>query len=125
MEALTNVKKDNMMSLALRKDIGTVLKPLNKEVTLTKTYIAGLDDDATDLPIGKKLKLVREESRIDRWSIGVCEEGKGSFGYIPEKDNEIPARLMDAGKLLEARVCDIGIRDDLQYVGVEVYMVDF
>ena len=125
METMMTVKKDTIASLALKQDMGNVIKPLKKEVTLTKTYIAGLVTDPNVFTIGKKLKLVREESKIDRWSIGIYDEGGQSVGYIPEKDDEIPARLMDAGKLLEVRVRDIGIRDDMDYVGIEVYMMDF
>ena len=53
------------------------------------------------------------------------------MGYVADKDNEILARLMDAGKSIKA-VCNTCLTTEdeeeggyLPYVGIAVYLVDF
>ena len=50
------------------------------------------------------LGLMREENKFDDNAIVLAAESGKKAGYVPEKDNVIFARLMDAGKLLRARV---------------------
>jgi hypothetical protein len=55
----------------------------------------------------------------------ITENGK-KVGYIPEKDNIIFSRLMDAGKLLSAKVTDIKARKgDFMQVSIGIYLLDF
>jgi hypothetical protein len=51
-------------------------------------------------------------------------DGK-KLGYVPEKDNLIFARLMDAGKLLKAKICDITMKGSFKQISVGIYLVDF
>ena len=44
---------------------------------------------------------------------------------MPEKDNVVFARLMDAGKLLTAKVLDIETRGDFLKISIAIYLVDF
>ena len=59
-----------------------------------------LDEIAT----GDKLRLRREDNKFDEKAILVLDEKGRKLGYIPEKDNLIFARLMDAGKQLFGRI---------------------
>ena len=44
------------------------------------------------------------DNKFDSNAILILTESKKKLGYVPEKDNVIFARLMDAGKLLIARI---------------------
>ena len=50
------------------------------------------------------LTLHREENKFDSNAILILNEDKKKLGYVPEKDNIVFARLMDAGKLLKAKI---------------------
>ena len=47
------------------------------------------------------------------------------LGYVPEKDNLIFARLMDAGKLLVAKIKKIQKRGTFTQISIGIYLVDF
>jgi len=44
---------------------------------------------------------------------------------VPEKDNIIFARLMDAGKLLKARITGVKKKGSFTQINVGIYLVDF
>ncbi len=57
------------------------------------------------LEVGQVLEMRREPgNRHDEWAIAVRTVDQVMLGYIPRKQNEVLARLMDAGKLLVARL---------------------
>ena len=47
------------------------------------------------------------------------------LGYVPEKDNIVFARLMDAGKLLAAKITKITKRGSFTQISIGIYLVDF
>ena len=108
-----------------------VLKPLIKEIHLFDTYIAGTaylkDNTVLDaLEVGQKLTLKRENNKFDEKAIMLCTEDGRKIGYIPEKDNVIFSRLMDAGKLLSAKITEIKERrGDFWQISIGIYLVDF
>ena len=58
-------------------------------------------------------------------AIMIYSESGGKLGYVPEKDNIVFSRLMDAGILLAAKVTKL---EDLKYfvrVSVSIYLVDY
>ena len=111
-------------------DIGDVLKPLTKEIFLHDTYIAGTThlEDGTVLDAvnpGDRLVLQRENNRYDERAILVLNSDMQKLGYVPEKDNPILSRLMDAGKCLIARVSKKDVEGWFVRIGIKIYMVDF
>lgn len=59
-------------------------------------------------------------------AVGVGSPAGGrKLGYIPEKDNVVFARLMDAGKLLKAKVIDKEQLGSFTKIRIGVYLVDF
>ncbi len=52
-------------------------------------------------------------------------EGNRKLGYVPEKDNIIFTRLMDAGKLLKAKISKIEQKGSFKQISVGIYLVDF
>ena len=71
------------------------------------------------------LTLQREDNKFDSNAILILNEDKKKLGYVPEKDNIVFARLMDAGKLLKARITQISQKGSFKQIGVGIYLVDF
>ena len=115
----------------LEKDgVGEILKPLSSEIHLFDTFAAGtalLKDRAplAALKIGDKLILRREESKFDRNAVLILNEKNERIGFIPEKDNVVFARLMDAGKMLIAKVANLDRKGSFSQITIGIYLVDF
>ena len=78
-----------------------------------------------EIKVGDKLTLRREDNKFDSNAILILNEDKKKLGYVPEKDNIIFARLMDAGKLLIARISKITKRGSFTQISIGIYLVDF
>ena len=127
---LTTKTKD-MVALMTDHSIGDLIKPLSHEILLFGSYIAGtsyIDDQSIfdELKDGDKLFLKREpDNRFDENAILVLDEKNRKLGYIPEKDNLVFARLMDAGKYLTARMTDLDKDAPFVRINIDIYLVDF
>ena len=125
------IKNDDLAVFTQAKGIGDVLKPLIKEIHLFDTYVAGtthLKDESVldEIEVGQKLTLKREINKFDEKAIMLITENGKKVGYVPEKDNVIFSRLMDAGKLLSAKVTDIKERKgDFLQISIGIYLIDF
>ena len=125
------IRDSELAILADSGSLDNVLKPLTREIYLFDTYVAGtshlkdksvLDEIKTD----DKLVLKREENKFDDMAILVLSENGKKLGYIPEKDNVIFSRLMDAGKLLSAKIKSIKkCSESYTLIGIEIFLVDF
>ena len=107
--------QSGVVALVDSREIGDVLKPLIKEIHLFDSYIAGTthlkDPEVLDtVKAGDMLNLKREDNKFDDKAILVLNEAGQKLGYVPEKDNVVFARLMDAGKLLKAKVTDMELK---------------
>ena len=126
---LTESKKD-IIALADSKGLGEVIKPLSREIHLFDTYVAGTTHlkDATvldNIKVGDKLFLQREDNKYDDNAILVLNETKQKLGYVPERDNVVFARLMDAGKLLCGKIKSIDPKGSFRVINIEIYLIDF
>lgn len=126
---LTESKKD-IIALADNKGLGEVIKPLSREIHLFDTYIAGTthlkDTTVLDsIKVGDKLFLQREDNKYDDNAILVLNEAKQKLGYVPERDNVVFARLMDAGKLLCGKIKSIEPKGSFRVINIEIYLIDF
>ena len=127
---LTTKTKD-MVALMTDHSLGDLIKPLSHEILLFGSYIAGtsyIDDQSIfdELKDGDKLFLKREpDNRFDENAILVLDEKNRKLGYIPEKDNLVFARLMDAGKYLTARMTDLDKDAPFVRINIDIYLVDF
>ena len=127
---LTTGKAGDLVSVIDQKGLGEMLKPLINEIHLFDAYVAGtmrLKDPSVLEAIqeGDRLSLIREESKFDENSIAILTEDKKKLGYVPEKDNVIFARLMDAGKRLIARIQKIEKKGSFVQISIGIYLVDF
>ncbi len=111
-------------------ELGDIIKPLIKEIHLFDSYVAGtthLEDKSVleAIKVGDTLTLQREDNKFDSNAILILNGDKKKLGYVPEKDNIVFARLMDAGKLLKAKITDIKQKGSFTQISVGIYLVDF
>ncbi len=125
-----DVKKEGVISLVEGTDLGTIIKPLVKEIHLFDAFVAGTthlkDKSVLDtIKVGDSLILRREDNKYDSNAVLILTEEKKKLGYVPEKDNMVFARLMDAGKLLKAKISKIELIGNFTRISVGIYLVDF
>ncbi|MCR5608133.1 MAG: HIRAN domain-containing protein [Lachnospiraceae bacterium] len=126
---LTNYDK-NVVSVVGKNDLGDIIKPLMNEIHLFDSYVAGtshLEDKSVldNLKIGDMLSLRREDNKFDDNAILILDDKNNKIGYVPQKDNIIFARLLDAGKLLKAKITGIEKKGSFSLISVGIYLVDF
>ena len=130
MENELSIKKDGLVSLVEEHDLGSIIKPLTKEIHLFDSFVAGTthlaDPSVLDtITVGDKLLLMRENNKFDSNAVMILTADKKKLGYVPEKDNIVFARLMDAGKLLIARITKIEKHGSFNKISIGIYLVDF
>lgn len=124
------IKKDGVVSLIDNHELGEILKPLVREIYLFGSYVAGtthLEDQSVldEIKEGDDLILQREDNKFDQNAILILTGERRKLGYIPKKDNVVFAKLMDAGKMLKAKITTIERRGNFTEIGVGIYLVDF
>ncbi|MBQ1487393.1 MAG: HIRAN domain-containing protein [Lachnospiraceae bacterium] len=125
------ISSENAVSLAEQFKSEDLIKPLQKEIFLFDTFVAGtmhIEDESIikELKSGEKLSLRREpKNRFDENAVRVDDEKGRKLGYVPEKDNYVFARLMDAGKMLIGRVTDIKAKTGYTQVSMAICLIDF
>lgn len=107
-----------------------LLKPMIREIHLFDSYIAGTthlqDEKVLDtVREGERLTLRREKNRFDENAILILNADGQKLGYVPEKDNIIFARLLDAGKMLCAKVSEMKLYGSFHKIAIGIYLVDF
>jgi len=130
METSLTVKKENMLALMQGGGVAELIKPLQNEILLLETYVAGtayiedetVFDEAHD---GDKLILRREDNRFDEKAILVLDQKERKMGYVPERENTVLSRLMDAGKLLTAKIDRLSPKGSFRQVNISIYLLDF
>lgn len=89
----------------------TIPKPFEKDIFLFDTYVAGtthiegIEELEPHLNIDDRLEFFREpDNQYDKQTIVIKTIEGIKIGYVPKQDNIIFARLMDAGKLIFAKI---------------------
>lgn len=129
-DKLTKIETDELVSIIDSHGVTDLIKPLIKEIYLFDTFVSG-SSDLNDVSFvrtlisGQQLILRREESKFDRNAIAVLTQDNHKIGYIPRKDNSIFSRLLDAGKLLTAKIKEINLKGDFSIIKIDIYLVDF
>lgn len=124
------VKNDGLAKMVEQTGIADIIKPLVNEIHLFDSYVAGtthLQDKSVleEIKVDDKLILQRENNKFDDNAILILTESKKKLGYVPEKDNLIFSRLMDAGKLLMAKISKITQKGSFTQISIGIYLVDF
>ena len=124
------IKQGSAVATIEGHNLGDIIKPLIKEIHLFDSFVAGTThlEDTTilkDIKVGDMLSLQREDNKFDSNAIIIKTEDGRKLGYVPEKDNLVFARLMDAGKLLKAKITNITKKGSFTQISVGIYLVDF
>ncbi|MDD5917811.1 MAG: HIRAN domain-containing protein [bacterium] len=89
----------------------TIPQPFERDIFLFNTHvagtthIAGIEELEPQLKIDERLNFFREpDNPYDEQAIVIKTENGVKIGYVPQSDNVIFARLMDAGKLVFGRI---------------------
>ena len=122
--------ESGLVSKAAESGMGELLKPLTQEIHLFDSFVAGtthLADQTVldEIKEGDMLFLVREDNKFDSNAIMILSKDKKKVGYVPEKDNIVFARLMDAGKKLSAKITKIEKKGSFVKIAVSIFLVDF
>lgn len=127
---LTETGTGALVSAIDKQGIDGMLKPLVREIHLFDSYVAGathLADPSVlnEIKTGDSLNLLREDNKYDEHAILILTESGKKLGYVPEKDNLVFSRLMDAGKLLRAKIKNIEQKGSFTQISIGLYLVDF
>lgn len=117
--------------LDVRGTVGSVPMPFEREVFLKECHVAGtmhVDDvlfKTKSVDIGSPLVLKREPlNDYDELAIRVETAAGERIGWVPKKHNDVLARLMDAGKLLVAKVAHKELEDHWLNMRIEIFLKD-
>ena len=104
-------------------------KPFEREIFLFDTHIAGtshvehIETLAPTLTDRERLEFFREpENTFDPQAIVIKTANGQKLGYVPQKDNLIFARLMDAGKLLYGRLFALEKKGNWYRIEIKIYL---
>ena len=127
---LTTTQTGELVQVLDKQGIGEMIKPLIREIHLFDTYVAGtthLEDKSVldRIKSGDKLTLRREVNKFVDNAILIFTEDGAKLGYVPEKDNLVFSRLMDAGKMLAGKIDKIDKKGSFSKIGIGIYLVDF
>ena len=128
-ELTTNQTGELVLAIE-HNEIGDLLQPLIREIHLFDSFVAGtthLSDPSVleEIIVGDQLSLLRENNKFDSNAILILTADKKKLGYVPEKDNIIFARLLDAGKMLAAKIKGIEKKGSFTKIAIGIYLVDF
>ena len=105
--------------------------PYSEDVFLLRTIVAGtthvvgIEELEPFLLPGDRLKLIRVPGNpSDPNAIKIYTRDQVKVGYVPRRDNQILARLMDAGKLLYASIREKQWQEDWLRIEIDIYMTE-
>jgi hypothetical protein len=105
--------------------------PFITEIQLMECYVAGttfredIEEIEPELQKDDLLVLKREpDNEYDKLAIAVYDKEERLIGYIPKRKNEIPARLMDAGKIVFGKIESKNWQDNWLKINICIFMRD-
>ena len=125
-----NADATNVPSVLKSCGLNDLSKPFSQNIHLTDMVIAGtthVDGIAKLEPFltqGMRLPFFREDNIHDSLAIMVKDGNGNKLGYVPRQQNEILARLMDAGKSLYGVVQSKEFVNKWLKITVQVYLND-
>ena len=103
--------------------------PFERDIFLFDTYVAGtsyvdgIEDLEPHISEGDKLDFFREPNNAyDDKAIVIRNADGVKLGYVPQRDNIVFSRLMDAGKLLFGRITTKKWRDGWLKINIKIYL---
>lgn len=128
------VKKDQgqggLISYLVGKESGLVLpKPFERDIYLFDSHVAGtshiegIEEIGASLQEGDNLVFYREpKNSHDPQAIRIETVRKEKIGYVPRQDNVVFSRLMDAGKVLFAKVMEKEMKGTWLKIKIKIYL---
>ncbi len=110
-------------------DIDSLLKPLKREILLFDGNLSGTYKVIDKQPLlnlkeGDRLIFKYHQSKYNPSEVEVYSEF-GLVGCVPESDEVIFSRLLDAGKSLIGKVKKLDFSRSVPLVTFEIYLEDF
>lgn len=107
----------------------TLPTPFEQDIYLFDTYVAGtthiegIEDMADSLKEEDRLVFYREpDNPYDPQAIRIeTLEGK-KIGYVPKQNNVIFSRLMDAGKVLFAKIMEKEMKGEWLKIRIKIFL---
>ena len=127
------LQKTQIVEQLLQKSVtGKPLRiPFAQDIMLAQMHVAGTHyyeekEVVEGLSAGQRFGLRREpENAHDEFAIEVLTTEGHKLGYIPRQYNEIPARLMDAGKRLFVQMESLERLGRWLEIRLSLYMEDY
>ncbi|MDR1896168.1 MAG: HIRAN domain-containing protein [Prevotellaceae bacterium] len=87
------------------------------------TFIKNLKDIESKLEKDQHLDLIREpDNKHDNFAVAIYNTQGEKLGYIPREKNEMPARLMDAGKWFYGKIINKTWEGNWLKIDIEIYL---
>ena len=130
MNNLIELGGDGLLALFHGKNGESLIpKPFERDIFLLDTHVAGtthiegIDELEPYLKSGDRLNLFREpDNPYDEFAILIKTMDGVKIGYIPQKDNIIFARFMDAGKLFFGKITEKEKKGNWLRIKIQVFM---
>lgn len=130
---LSTITSSELSSVIYSPLVETIKNPFSRKIFLMWVRVAGIgyreniDELLKNLKVGDNVLLVREpENEYDNLAIMIQNEDKAKLGYVPRANNDIPARMMDAGFKLCGKVYKIKDQENGEYpwdaLSVEIFL---
>ena len=130
MSDLVKIDNGDLIEYLMKTGSGLDLpKPFERDIYLFDTYVAGtthikgIEKIGESLKDGDRLVFYREpENEHDPQAIRIETLEKEKIGYVPRQDNVVFSRLMDAGKVLFAKVVEKEMRGKWLKIKIKIYL---
>ena len=127
---MINKDQRDLIQYLMGKESGLIIpKPFERDIYLFDTYVAGtthiegIEEIGTSINKNDKLVFYREpENKHDPQAIRIETIGKEKIGYVPQQDNLMFSRLMDAGKSLFGKVMEKDQRGHWLKIKIKIYL---
>jgi hypothetical protein len=111
--------------LAVPKPFSQPVRLIDAVAVAGTTHVPGIERIAAGLHPGDRLRFERDPGNAhDARAVKVFSPGGERVGWLPVDVNDIPARLMDAGKELYGSVVDVERRGSWTRIRMDVYLDD-
>ncbi|HEM2808603.1 restriction endonuclease [Streptococcus suis] len=132
MNELTNVSQQSILKVKLdgHNELGD-LKPFQRDIFLFDTLVAGtshvegIEELEPFIQVDDRLEFFRDiHNSFDKNAIEIRNMDGIKIGFVPQKDNVIFSRLMDAGKLLYGKVTNKELQGNWVKIYIGIYLQD-
>ncbi|KXT79082.1 HIRAN domain-containing protein [Streptococcus sp. DD13] len=132
MKELSPVNRKELTSVRLSQAQEVAIpKPFQQDILLFETHVAGtshiegIEELEPFIQIGDRLDFFREVTNsYDQNAIEIRNASGVKLGFLPQKDNIVFSRLMDAGKLLYGKIQSKELRGRWLKIQIEIYLQD-